>query len=74
MAETREQLTWERDALAAGADPAEVETRRDLIEQTHNVAERLMDDVERLAAPGGHRSRSRRPDRGRSSLRPRRPG
>lgn len=53
MAEARERLQWERDALAAGEDPAEVETRRDLIEQTHNAAERLMDDVERLAAATG---------------------
>ena len=47
MAEPREQLTWERDALAAGMDPAEVEGRRALQERLHEATEDAQEAIER---------------------------
>lgn len=47
MTERREQLQWERDALAAGMDPAEVDKRRDLEERLHEAAEKAKEVIDR---------------------------
>ncbi|MCA1706711.1 MAG: hypothetical protein LC808_26985 [Actinobacteria bacterium] len=47
MTESRKQLQWERDALAAGMDPAEVEKRRDLEERLYQAAETAIEVIDR---------------------------
>lgn len=47
MAEPRKQLQWERDALAAGMDPVEVEKRRDLEERLNQAGETAMEVIDR---------------------------
>ncbi len=46
----REQLPWERDALAAGMDPVEVERRRAAEERLHEAAEDAQEAIERERA------------------------
>ena len=43
----RERLTWERDALRSGMDPAEVERRRESQERVHEAAEAAQEAIER---------------------------
>jgi len=45
---TRHRLDWEREALAAGMDPVEVDIRRDLEENIHDAAEEVMEAVDRV--------------------------
>ena len=47
MADPRKQLQWERDALAAGMDPAEVEKRRELQDRLYQAEETAIEVIDR---------------------------